>query len=242
MRHALDRTVRRSASLVAHALSIASAGDRTRLGTIADIQGGIQKQPKRKPAHNIAPFLRVANVTASGLDLRDVHQIEVFAGDRDRYGLIPGDLLVVEGNGSASQIGRASLWDGSIPGAVHQNHLIRVRPSKTLIPAYLEAVWNSPQNRDTLTNISSSSSGLHTLSVGKLKALEIPVPSIERQASAIAQVDAIRDACSQLTSSAGASQQQSASLRRALFAAAFSGKLTGAASDSDVIEELAVIA
>ncbi|WUA12292.1 restriction endonuclease subunit S [Nocardia sp. NBC_01377] len=151
------------------------------LGDLAAIQGGIQKQPKRTAKHNPHPFLRVANVTARGLDLEDIHLIELFDLELDRYRLQKGDLLVVEGNGSASQIGRAAIWDGSIKDAVHQNHLIRVRPNERLDSRYLSLVWNSPSIRQELTMVSSSTSGLHTLSVSKVKRIHIPLPSIDEQ-------------------------------------------------------------
>lgn len=48
-------------------------GELLALRSVAAIQGGIQKQPKRAPAGHAFPFLRVANVTARGLDLEDVH-------------------------------------------------------------------------------------------------------------------------------------------------------------------------
>lgn len=235
----LDRSAVRAASLVSRVMGDVAAGTELALGEVAAIQGGIQKQPKRRPHENIAPFLRVANVTATGLDLSDVHEIELFPGDESRFGLKPGDLLVVEGNGSASQVGRAALWDGSIEGAVHQNHLIRVRPSSELVPAYLEAVWNSPSNRHRLSVLSSSSSGLHTLSVGKLKSLTIPVPSLGEQAAAVGRVEMARVAADRLTRDVRIAQSRARALRRGLLAAAFSGKLTGEAADSDRIEELA---
>ncbi len=145
---------------------------------------------ERVPRTNAFPFLRVANVTARGLDLDDDHQVELFSGELDRLRLQKGDLLVVEGNGSASQIGRAAIWDGSIDDCVHQNHLIRVRPLEGLLPEYLEAVWNSPLNRARLTDVASSSSGLHTLSVSKLKQISIPVPSVGRQGELVDDVTA----------------------------------------------------
>lgn len=154
---------------------------RAPLTALTEIQGGIQKQPKRAPRSNRFPFLRVANVTATGLDLRDVHEIELFRDEPQRLRLLPGDLLVVEGNGSASQIGRAAVWDGSIPDCVHQNHLIRVRPGPNLLPRYLGLIWNSPAIRDELTAVSSSTSGLHTLSVSKLKRIELPYPPLDEQ-------------------------------------------------------------
>jgi len=151
------------------------------LHAVAEIQGGIQKQPKRAPRENAFPFLRVANVTASGLDLEDVHEVELFDGELDRFRLQRGDLLVVEGNGSASQIGRAAVWDGSITDAVHQNHLIRVRPAPDLDARYLGLLWNSPTIRDELSRVASSTSGLHTLSVTKLKRIMLPLPRLDEQ-------------------------------------------------------------
>jgi len=151
------------------------------LGDLASIQGGIQKQPKRTPLVNRYPFLRVANVTAAGLDLRDVHEVELFGDELDRLRLQQGDLLVVEGNGSPSQIGRAVVWDGSINDCVHQNHLIRVRPGGRILPRFLGLVWNSPAVREELTSISSSSSGLHTLSVTKLRSIQLPLPPVAVQ-------------------------------------------------------------
>jgi len=234
----LDAGRRRLDSLVQIALSNCREGDLQRLGDVTTIQGGIQKQPKRAPKDNAFPFLRVANVTARGLDLDDVHQIELFDRELDRLRLQVGDLLVVEGNGSASQIGRAALWDGSIEDCVHQNHLIRVRPLDGLLSTYLEAVWNSPQNRATLTDVASSSSGLHTLSVSKLKALAIPVPTVERQRELVAHVEEVRGAKARLTHAVANATSRKGALRRAILASAFSGRLTGAGSDLSEPQEM----
>lgn len=208
------------------ALANCRDGELRPLADVTEIQGGIQKQPKRAPRDNAHPFLRVANVTAHGLELDDVHQIELFNGELDRLKLQEGDLLVVEGNGSPSQIGRAALWDGSIANCVHQNHLIRVRPMDQLLPEYLEAVWNSPENRARLTRVASSSSGLHTLSVSKLKQLSVPVPSIARQRELVDEVVEITDIGARLGASTGTAAQRKKALRRSLLAAAFSGQLT----------------
>jgi hypothetical protein len=58
-----------------------------RLDEVADIQGGIQKQAKRRPILNKYPFLRVANVTRGHLDLSEVHEVELFEGELERYRL-----------------------------------------------------------------------------------------------------------------------------------------------------------
>ena len=222
----LDASRRRLDAMERAALASSRDGELFPLAEVTAIQGGIQKQQKRAPKDNAFPFLRVANVTARGLDLTEVHKIELFDRELDRLRLRAGDLLVVEGNGSASQIGRAAIWDGSIEDCVHQNHLIRVRPLDVLLPEYLEAVWNSPQNRAKLTNVASSSSGLHTLSVSKLKQLSLPVPSIERQHELVAAVSEVREARRRLSGSIATAVARKGALQRSLLAAAFSGRLT----------------
>jgi type I restriction enzyme S subunit len=71
-----------------------------RLDSVATVQGGIQKQPRRRPILNKYPFLRVANVARGRLDLGEIHEVELFDGELARYHLEVGDLLVVEGNGA----------------------------------------------------------------------------------------------------------------------------------------------
>lgn len=222
----LDASRRRLMAMERSALANCREGEFRPLAEVTSLQGGIQKQQKRAPKDNAFPFLRVANVTALGLELDDVHRIELFGSELERLRLRHGDLLVVEGNGSASQIGRAAVWDGSIEDCVHQNHLIRVRPLDGLLPEYLEAVWNSPQNRATLTDVASSSSGLHTLSVSKLKQISIPVPAVDRQHELVAAVDEVRDARRRLALAVTAAAGRRNALRRSLLAAAFSGRLT----------------
>lgn len=229
----------RCQALVTRSLSLVRSGDELPLPQVAVIQGGIQKQAKRAPVSNAFPFLRVANVTATGLDLAEVHRVELFNDELARYRLQAGDLLVVEGNGSPTQIGRAALWDDSIPDCVHQNHLIRVRPDRSkILSEYLVAVWNSPENRSVLTDVASSSSGLHTLSVRKLAQLRMPVPSLERQSAAIAQLQQVRESVNRLQASISVAATRGKSLRHAVLAAAFAGRLTGHGSDTDVIERL----
>ncbi len=153
----------------------------TSLDQVCDVNGGIQKQAKRRPVVNKFPFLRVANVGRGTLDLSEVHEVELFEGELDRFRLKAGDLLVVEGNGSPDQIGRAATWRGTIPDAVHQNHLIRVRPTQAIDPKFLELLWNSPVVKNQLMSVAQSSSGLYTLSTAKLKRVQLNLPPLVEQ-------------------------------------------------------------
>ena len=165
------------------------------LADMADVQGGIQKQAKRHPTKNKYPFLRVANVARGRLILDEVHEVELFGNELERYRLRQGDLLVVEGNGSPDQIGRAAVWDDSIPDCVHQNHLIRVRPRDGLLPEYLGLAWNSPAVSSQVRSTAASTSGLYTLSTSKLKRIAIPYCSPDEQRRV---VDLVEDQMSRL--------------------------------------------
>lgn len=195
------------------------------LGDVASIGGGIQKQPKRAPKHHPLPFLRVANVGRGVLDLEQVHLIEILDGEIDRYGLESGDLLVVEGNGSPDQIGRAAMWRGEIDPCVHQNHLIRVRPFGALIPGFLELYWNSPDASRRVQHVASSTSGLHTLSTGKLKSLPVVLPPPDEQTRIVAEAERQFSFIEVAERAIDVALARSAALRRSVLKAAFEGRL-----------------
>ena len=192
---------------------------------VADIQGGIQKQPKRAPADNAYPFLRVANVLRGSLDLQEVHQIELFTGELDKLRLFSGDLLIVEGNGSPSQIGRMAIWKGEIEDCVHQNHIIRARLYNGIIPEYVESYWNSPTGASQVSMVASSTSGLYTLSVSKVSVLPVPIPPLAEQRRIVAEVERRLSVAQQAQAAVEASLARAERLRQSILKQAFSGRL-----------------
>ena len=197
----------------------------TTLGDIAEVKGGIQKQPKRRPNEHPAPFLRVANVLRGELLLDEVHEIELFDGELEKYRLSAGDLLVVEGNGSPQQIGRAACWGGEIADCVHQNHLIRVRPGPNLVPRYLALYWNAPHTASILREVASSTSGLYTLSTAKVKSIPIPLAPLPEQQRIAEEVEQQLGTHTRLEQSIRRALDRLGAVRRSILAVAFSGQL-----------------
>lgn len=198
---------------------------RIELGGVAQIQGGVQKQPKRLPTKNHYPFLRVANVYRGRLALTDIHRIELFDGELDRLRLRRGDLLIVEGNGSPTEIGRLAVWDGSITDCVHQNHIIRARPNADVLPEYLAYYWNSPTGTRLVRAAASSTSGLHTLSVAKVSRVPIPLPPVNEQHRIVAAVEARVNGADRTIAEIDVQLARAARLRQSLLNHAFEGKL-----------------
>ena len=192
---------------------------------IGAIQGGLQKSPARAPKRNHFPYLRVANVRRGRLQLDELHRFELTPQELAKLRLETGDVLLVEGNGSRTEIGRCALWNGEVEDCVHQNHIIRVRLATGVLPQYVNVFLNSPIGQFAIQQAASSTSGLYTLSVNKVKRLSLPLPPtaeqqviadcVEGHAAGIEQIDTtLRDKLSSATR-----------LRQSILHRAFTGNL-----------------
>lgn len=152
------------------------------LGNSTDIQGGLQVTTKRAGLPIEVPYLRVANVHRTHLDLSEIKTIRATDAELARTRLFPGDLLVIEGHGNPAEVGRVGMWPGGIDPCVHQNHLIRVRcRPDSFSPIYVWAYLNSNIGRQKLLRQGKTTSGLNTISVSNVKSVVVPQPPIQLQ-------------------------------------------------------------
>lgn len=152
------------------------------LGNISKIQGGLQVTSQRNTNPLEAPYLRVANVYRDKLVLDEIKFIRVTQQELKRAMLCVGDLLIVEGHGNNREVGRSSVWDGSIPNCTHQNHLICVRlDSKIANSTYISAFLNSSGGRRQLNKFGKTTSGLNTISTSNVKATKVLLPPLPEQ-------------------------------------------------------------
>ncbi|WP_228124410.1 restriction endonuclease subunit S [Gluconobacter vitians] len=163
------------------------------LKQIAQITGGLTKNAKRRSLPLQVPYLRVANVYANELRLSDVARIGCSEKEYKKTKLEKNDILIVEGNGSIDQVGRAALWDGEIGGCTHQNHLIRIRPSESISSEFLLLFLESSLGRKYIETSASSTSGLHTLSISKVGNFSCPLPSRLLQDATVKYLNLCRD-------------------------------------------------
>ena len=156
--------------------------DKIQLQKISEIQGGLQVTSKREINPIELPYLRVANVYRNFLDLSIIKTIKVTKEEAERARLEKGDILIVEGHGNPNEIGRSSIWDGSISYCLHQNHLIRVRVNYNFtVPIYVDYFINSPSGRQQMFKAGKTTSGLNTISSKIVKETVINLPPIELQ-------------------------------------------------------------
>lgn len=194
---------------------------RCALGEVSHVSGGLTKNPKRVALARRLPYLRVANVYANELRLDEIEQIGVADSELQKLSLMAGDLLVVEGNGSKDQIGRLAIWDGSIDPCVHQNHLIKVRVSERVLPKWVLFWLLSRRGRRHIEEVSSSTSGLYTLSVNKVAALPIALPPLEMQKCIVAEVESRLSLIEGLEADSIRGLRHASTLRKAILSRAF---------------------
>jgi type I restriction enzyme S subunit len=172
-------------------------------------------------------YLRVANVYTDRLELDDVAEIGVTKDEFEHLKLQPGDLLVVEGNGSVEQIGRVAVWRGELEEVGHQNHLIRVRLKPGMCPRFFLSFLMSPLGRDLIVRQASSTSGLHTLSISKVAALPVPVPSPKEQKALVEALAAPMSEIDKQAEEIDIGLAKCSALRQSILKRAFSGQLVG---------------
>ncbi|MFZ0161060.1 MAG: restriction endonuclease subunit S [Kineosporiaceae bacterium] len=150
-----------------------------RLDEVAEVRLGRQRSPKNHAGTSMRPYLRAANVTWNGLDLRDVKRMNFTDTEMAVYRLTPGDILLSEASGSPGEVGKPALWSGEFDECAFQNTLIRVRPSR-VSPKYLfhflryQALVGRfvPESRGV---------GINHLGRGRLAGWLTPVPSPDEQ-------------------------------------------------------------
>jgi type I restriction enzyme S subunit len=196
-----------------------------KLYEVSKVSGGLTKNSKRRNLELQLPFLRVANVHFNFLDLGEMHTIGINKNEIERVRLVKDDLLFVEGNGSIEQIGRVALWNGAIENCVHQNHLIKSRFSKQVVPKYALYFFCSKIGRDRIKEQANSTSGLHKLSLGKISKLELPLSSINEQNEIVQEIESRLSVADKMEESITQSLQQAETLKQSILKKAFEGRL-----------------
>jgi type I restriction enzyme S subunit len=179
--------------------SLPSGWTLSRLDDITDIQGGIAKGKKvsGKKTHTL-PYLRVANVQRSSLNLSEIKEIEIAEDEVERYLVRRRDLLITEG-GDWDKVGRTAIWDGSTEPMAHQNHVFRAR----LILAeqnehWLERYLNSQFARDYFAGSSKQTTNLASINKTQLRSCTVPLPPLAEQHRIVQKVDELMALCDQL--------------------------------------------
>jgi len=199
----------------------------TTLATIADIDGGITKDQKRRqtPTMREVPYLRVANVQRSYLDLQEMKTILAEDEEIAAMRLLKGDVLFTEG-GDRDKLGRGWVWNDEIEECIHQNHIFRARLCLPLVEPKFVSLHGNFFGQQWFTRTGKQTTNLASINKGVLSRFPVPLAPVNEQRRI---VDKIEELFSDLDAGVAALERIRANLKRyraAVLKAAVEGRLT----------------
>lgn len=197
-----------------------------RLKHLAEIRGGLTLG--RNIADDVettsTPYMRVANVQAGWLDLRDVAEIPVTKVEQKRYRLKDGDVLMNEG-GDNDKLGRGAVWRSQINSCVHQNHVFAVRPHDTRYSDWISLATNASYARDFFYLHSNQSTNLASISKTNLARFPIALPPMDEMKATLDGLWGRVGKLDRISTKTAASIDRLKEYRSALITAAVTGQI-----------------
>lgn len=211
---------------------------RSNVASAGSVTLGRQRHPDWHMGDNMRPYLRVANVFEDRIDTTDVMEMHWPDDTFERFRLIPGDILLNEGQ-TPELLGRPAMYRGVPESVAFTNSLLRFQAHADVDPEFALLVFRRHMHAGRFTRESRITTNIAHLSASRLKPIEFPIPPWADQRAIVAEVHDRLGAVTRLGAALHQAEQRGKTLRQAVLAAAFSGRLTGTASDSDLIEETA---
>lgn len=188
------------------------------------VELGRQRHPDWHTGPNMKPYLRVANVFEDRIDTSSLYEMHWPEGTYERFRLLPGDVLLNEGQ-SPELLGRPALYRGVPENVAFTNSLIRFKANDDVLPEFALLVFRRHMHAGRFTRESRITTNIAHLSAARLKPIEFPIPPLPVQVDLVATAEARLSAVSHLGAELRTSQLRLGSLRRSLLGAACAGKL-----------------
>ena len=172
-------------------LAATEGSENVELEEIADLITGVRlEEIGQEDQKGDAFYVRGGNVGELSLEVNDNDRVKTRA-DASRWSTQPGDILMTR----AGTVGRVAIVkEESLPIIVSSNIIrIRVNDKSRVLPEYLLAYLGS-EDGQTRISMYTGGSVIRAASISGLKRLRIPIPSIERQLEAAAQVGRLLEA------------------------------------------------
>ena len=186
---------------------------------LGDTLNGCSRKPSETPVG--LQILRISAGTGSDdfyVDEADHKWVEVTAAEREKFRLVPNDLLACRFNGNLHYVGSFALYRGtSGVEQVFPDKLIRFRVDVgRALPDYLRFVMNALPARRQIEAFCATTVGNIGISATNLKTVKLRVPSMEEQHRIVAKVTELLALCDQLKAGIVAARAKQAQLAEAL--------------------------
>ena len=150
-----------------------------RVDRVGAVRLGRQRSPDKHTGEHATKYLRAANITAEGVNLTDILDMDFTPSERAVFGLRDGDVILTEASGSAIHVGRAALWRGELAECCYQNTIIRFRPHAAL-PDYALVVFRHYAASGIFARVARGV-GIQHLGASRFAELQFPLPPLNEQ-------------------------------------------------------------
>ncbi|MBL9020585.1 MAG: restriction endonuclease subunit S [Myxococcales bacterium] len=192
---------------------------------VGDVLLGRQRAPQFLTGRWSRPYLRVANIKDDALDLSDIEQMDFDAVHFEKYRLLPGDILVSEGQ-SPELVGQSAIYRGGVDGLCFQKTLHRFRavpggPSAE----FAQVVFRAHVKTGLFTKAASITTNIAHLTLEKFVASRFPLPPEHEQSRIVEEVERRLTVADDAERAIRAQLARADRLRRSVLRHAFEGTL-----------------
>lgn len=206
-----------------HLWAIPSNWSWKKVKDIGDVGLGRQRSPENHNGPLMRPYIRSANITWRGVDVLDVKEMNFDEADFERFQLVPGEVLLNEGSGSAKEVGKPAIWRGEIPDCCYQNTVLRVQP-RNCTSEYLYWYFLLTARSEGFVG---DTKGVNIQHIGKngLANFPIPVPPLDEQREIVGRIETAFAKIDRLAAEAAKALKLVGHLDQRILAKAFAGEL-----------------
>ncbi len=231
------RTLRHQAAEEAEALPLAELSavfnrEAKQRGTIrledliTEAGYGSSEKCDAERADGSTPVLRIPNVASERINLVDLKYARLNQRDSERLLLSEGDVLVVRTNGSLELVGRSAVVPKLEEPFAFASYMIRLRfDRKRIAPDYAQRMMQHLRVAGVLVDFARTTAGQYNVSLGRLRAAEIPIPPLAEQRRIVVELDALQAEVDALKRVQAETAAELDALLPALLDRAFNGEL-----------------
>lgn len=145
----------------------------TTIAVVGDVTLGRQRAPQYLTGRYNRSYLRVANIKDDRIDFSDVEQMDFDPVHFEKYKLVPGDILVSEGQ-SPQLVGQSAIYRGGHDGLCFQKTLHRWRPTPGGPSSeYAQIVFRAHVRNGVFMRLASITTNIAHLTLEKFEAAPV---------------------------------------------------------------------
>lgn len=178
----LIKSIQENSNILPETWDLATVGD-----VIESLKYGTSQKCSYEPVG--VPVLRIPNIGNGIIEQSDLKYADLPKKEFEELKLVPGDILIIRSNGSASLVGKSAVVKESDKDFTYAGYLIRLRLNQLLIDSnYLNLCFSSHDLRLQIEVPAKSTSGVHNINSQEVKQLRISIAPLEEQKEIVRRI------------------------------------------------------